>query len=165
MSIAKLLPFVYLAMPVGIWIANALLRKRRLHWALAFFAACLFAYLTLLVSVQIINYDLERELYKFDLDGDGSFSESEMTADAKLAMDAVTSDTGRALAPITGIPITLVWTTICFLVCSIVEWIARSFFFASRGSTATINTGISGEVLVSPETGNPYQSPSADSGG
>lgn len=151
-------------MPTGIWIANALLRKRRLHWALAFFAACLFAYLTLIVSVQIINYDLERELYEFDLDGDGSFSESEMTADAKLAMDAVTSDTGRALAPITGIPITIVWTTICFLVCSVVEWITR-LLFASRGSTATSNAGISGEVSVNLETGNPYQSPSGDSGG
>ncbi len=128
MPLTKLLPFIYLAMPVGVWIANALLGKGRLHWVLVFFAACLIAYVTLIISVRIINFELERQLYEFDLDGDGSFSESEMTADAERAMDAVTGDTGRALAPVTGIPITFVWASICFLACSTIRWIGRLLF-------------------------------------
>jgi hypothetical protein len=167
MLIAKLLPFVCLAMPTGIWIANALLGKRRLHWGLAFTAACLFAYITLIVSVKLIDHALLRELYEFDLDGDGCFSDSEMTAQAKRAKDAVTSYTGRAIAaPINGIPITLVWTTICFLVCLAGKSITRSLFSrASRRSADTSVDGIYGEVLVTPETGNPYQPPLAGRSG
>ncbi|MCC9656737.1 hypothetical protein [Rhodopirellula halodulae] len=166
MPLTKLLPLVYLAMPAAVWTANALLGKRRLHWVLAFFAACLIAYITLIVSVQVISFELELELYEYDLDGDGSFSESEMTADAERAMDAVTSDTGRAFAPITGIPITFVWATICFLTCSAIRWTGRMLFsIVTRGTSTESEAVFPDTVPAALESGNPYQPPATGKSG
>lgn len=165
MSLSELLTIVYLAIPAGAWTANALLGKRRWHWGLVFFAACVIGYITLIVTVQIINVELERELYEFDLDGDGSFSESEMTADAKRAMDAVTIDTARAFAPITGLPITFVWATICFIVCSIFEWgVRRLLTIFTRGASPESIAVPPNTVKATVDSGNPYQPPTDNHG-
>ena len=61
----------------------------------------------------------------FDLDGDGWFSEAEMTPAAEEAMQEFTSDTGRTFAPAFGIPFTAIWVGVCFAILYSAEWIAR----------------------------------------
>jgi len=72
-------------------------------WGLHFMACTLICYLLLILSVFLTSQHYEFELNKYDLDGDGSFSTEEFTADAEVAMDNWTSDTGRTLAPFIGL--------------------------------------------------------------
>ena len=59
-------------------------------------------YVSVLVEVSIYDYQLEKQLYSFDLNGDGVFSGSEITPEQEEAMIKFIGDTGRTFAPITG---------------------------------------------------------------
>lgn len=64
--------------------------------------ACVIFWLLIQGSVQLVEWELQRQLDSFDLDHNGSFSGKELTPQQAQAMSNVISDTGRALAPITG---------------------------------------------------------------
>lgn len=163
MLFSQVLQMAYVATPLICWTVNATLLRRRVHWALLFVLACLAGYLVLMTAVQAVETELDRELYRHDRDGDGMFSEDEMTPEAERAMDAVTSDTGRTFAPITGIPITFVWTAINFAVLAVVDWTGRFIWRSIRGadrgpdSADAPKRGTRKELAVNPE--NPYQPP------
>ena len=160
MIVARVLQVVYAATPLICWRLNACLGKRRVHWALLFVIAGITGYFVLLAAVQAMELALDVELYKHDLDGDRSFSESEMTEEAKRAMNRVTNDTGRTLAPITGVPITFVWTFINFIVLGIVETIGRWLWSRLRRPKAELEKSISFPTSSVPlDTSNPYQPP------
>jgi hypothetical protein len=125
MKTSEVLQLVAAATPLIFWLLNVFL-LRRLHWLLLFGIAWITCYAVLMTAVAAVETELERELYRFDLNADGSFSENELTPEAERAFDAVTADTGRTFAPITGVPITCVWTMICFAVIAPVDWTARS---------------------------------------
>jgi len=61
------------------------------------------------LSVWCLDAEIEARMNSFDLDGDGSFSGSELTAEADQALDDWTSDTDRTFAPIVGVPLTVIW--------------------------------------------------------
>lgn len=99
-----LLTFALFALPiasVGYLIAY---RKRRvatwIRWCAGTAVGC---YILLIAAVQTTEIDLKNRLNRFDLDGDGVFSGEELTPQMHAAMKAVTNDTGRTLAPITGV--------------------------------------------------------------
>ena len=62
----------------------------------------------------MVGKQYEWELNRFDLDGDGSFSNDEYTPAAQAAMKRLTNDTGRLFAPIVAAPVTLIWVAINF---------------------------------------------------
>lgn len=160
MVTARVLQVIYAGTPLICWCLNACLKKRRLHWALLFVLTGITGYVILLASVQALEHALEVELYTHDLDGDRSFSESEMTADAERAMKRVTNDTGRTFAPITGVPITFVWTSLNFIVLGIVETSGR--WFLSRLFPRKVELDKSRHVYASSvplDAKNPYQPP------
>ena len=64
-------------------------------------------------------------MYLYDLDGDRSFSENEMTEDAKLAIKKWSSDTGRSFVPIVAAPVTFIWVGFVYLVLHAVNRISR----------------------------------------
>ena len=68
-------------------------------------------YVSLMITVLVTAYMLKSELNSFDLDGDGSFSGIEVTPAQREVMFKVISDTGRNLAPVTG----LVYSTIFYV--------------------------------------------------
>ncbi len=146
MVVARVLQVVYAATPLICWCVNACLGNRRIHWAILFVIAVIIAYLVLLAAVQAMEFALDVELYKHDLDGDRSFSESEMTEEAKLAMNRVTNDTGRSLAPITGVPVTFVWTSLNFIVLAIVESLGRRLWSRFRRQKSELDQSISFET-------------------
>lgn len=70
---------------------------------------------TIIVGTSFI-YDsqLKRELMAFDIDGDGIFSEEEISAEQSQAMSRVTSDTSRTFAPVAGSVFALTYSSIFF---------------------------------------------------
>jgi len=79
-------------------------------------------YFFILVSVFAYEYYLDVQLNQFDLDGDGIFTGQENTLEQAKAMAAVTNDTGRTFAPITG----AIYSVLYFLVVFIVWWVSST---------------------------------------
>ena len=102
------------------------LYQRRMlpRWSSAsvFLLCCAGVYALLIVRTQVVDLRLEAELYAFDLDGNGSFSESERTPEQIRAERAWASDTGRALAPYTNVVFAMLITGFLFVVVDAVRW-------------------------------------------
>ena len=92
------------------------------HPWLVYIAAVIGGSLLYIGAVWFVGAELEHALYKFDLDGDRSFSASEMTPEAEEAMRRFTTDTGRTFAPIVAGPVTFIWVTLWFLLLSACSW-------------------------------------------
>ena len=117
--------YCYVLWPAVAWFLNRYALPRKLHWFALYIATVLVGYIAMLLAVQLIEHELNTELYRHDLNGDGSFTAGEMTAEAKRAMNAVTNDTGRTLAPITGGPMTAIWVLINFLPLALVTYVTE----------------------------------------
>jgi hypothetical protein len=98
-----------------------------------FIATLVVGYCLYVGSSRVYGYELERALYKFDIDGDRSLSDAEMTPQAKEAMDRLVNDTGRALAPITGVLFTLIWVSLNFVPFIFVTWLWPKLVGKQRG--------------------------------
>lgn len=72
-------------------------------------------------SAQVVDYQLEQELYAFDVNGDGSFSLEETTPEAKVVMNRLANDTGRTFAPITGFIFSLLYVVLFYGIVSLVS--------------------------------------------
>lgn len=87
-------------------------------------------------------YDRAR-MEAFDLNRDGRIEGSERTKEAELAILDHGRDTGRALAPVLGIPITAVWYTFLYAVLYGGDWAIRKLLFrlgSSRNAALTMPT-------------------------
>lgn len=111
MARSDILLLFFFAWPLLFYILHLLFR-RRVHWCVVIVVATVSGYAMLLGSVLAYDMELDRDLVRYDLDGDGSFSEQELTPAAEHAMYRVSSDTARQFAPFTGIPITVMWVTL-----------------------------------------------------
>ena len=142
------------------WIAKLCSRKR-IHPALlcVLCALTLIAgYIVLLTSVWALDVQLEAEMNKYDLDGDGGIGGDEWTPEAKRAMDEWASDTDRAMAPIFGVPLTTIWYTILFAFFFGGEWVFRKLFLTrSTSENQQTNSKIEEQQT---DSGNPYRPPS-----
>lgn len=65
--------------------------------------AFLISYVMIVATVQAVDFYLGWRLNMFDLNGDGSFSPAEQTADQIRFFDAVVLDTARTFIPFTGV--------------------------------------------------------------
>lgn len=145
-----------MALPTGSWIGNLFL-PRRLHPVLLYVIVGIVGYVLLVTSVFALDSHLESELYKFDLDGDGGFDDSEMTPAAQRAMDDFTHDTGRTFAPIFGAPITAIWVFFNFAILYCGEWIFR---LVTKRRKPTETTSFANSDLNNTDP-NPYKPPNA----
>ncbi len=119
-----------------------------------FFTTVLAGYFLLLAAVWAVDADLSSKLDRFDKNGDGWFSDAEMTPAAERAMQELTDDTGRALAPVIGLPYTAIWVFVCFSILYLAEWITKMFGQKSNDDEMTP------PVVRYPESDvNPYQPP------
>lgn len=101
--------------PTSLWFANQFFLRSKIPWLLLWPITTVSCYAILLISVYLLNSHLEAELYKHDFDGGRSFSGVEDTPAMREAMGRLTNDTGRALAPIMGIPWALFWVKLMHL--------------------------------------------------
>ena len=105
---------IWIALPLTAWLVY---RKRFPTEKGLFFsvvASLILGYVLYVGSVWMVGKQYEWELNRFDLDGDGSFSDDEYTPAAQAAMKRLTNDTGRLFAPIVAAPVTLIWVAINF---------------------------------------------------
>ena len=99
------------------FINHHLLHKKFGNLAL-WLVACVLCWLLIQGSVQLIEWTLQMQLDSFDLNHDGIFSPDEITPQQEQAFNQafnnVVSDTGRALAPITGAIDSIFYNSIVF---------------------------------------------------
>lgn len=102
--VSAILAILMLALPIASAVRLVVQRRAKvgqwLLWAGIVSGVC---YVLMMLSVQTTEVHLGNKLDQFDLDGDGGFSGAEITPEMEKAMDDVTNDTGRTLAPITGL--------------------------------------------------------------
>lgn len=108
---------LWLVFPAIIWSLRNHVGVLRKHFTVPFVVAVLFGSILYVGSVRLADKAIEHALYRFDLDGDGEFSKTEMTPDAQAAMRRYSNDTGRSLAPVVAVPATLILSAgwFCFL--------------------------------------------------
>ena len=82
-------------------------------------------YVSVLVEVSIYDYQLEKQLYSFDLNGDGVFSGSEITPEQEEAMIKFIGDTGRTFAPITGVIFSFMYFPFALLIECLIDFIIK----------------------------------------
>lgn len=56
-----------------------------------------------MISIKVARVESDKSIARYDLNGDGAYSQEELTPEAKDALDDWASDTGLNLAPITGL--------------------------------------------------------------
>jgi hypothetical protein len=90
-------------------------RKRKIPFLVGFAAAAIVGGVFYFGTSYIYGLELEREMYRFDLNRDREFSESELTDNAKAAMKRWSNDTGRTFAPIVAPIASFIWTSAIFV--------------------------------------------------
>lgn len=116
--------------PFILLFCNHYVLKKKYSLFKLLFINCVLIYLLYNAQALIKEHYYDLELSKFDLNGDGMFTGAEITVEQEKAMYNVIADTGRTLAPITGIIIAFFYNGVCvifFYIISIV--ISSSFFF------------------------------------
>jgi hypothetical protein len=114
---------LWIALPILAWAFRRMLPLISGHPWMLYIGTVIAGSLLYVGAVRLVDAELEQALYRFDLDGDRSFSSSEMTPEAEDAMRRLSTDTGRTFAPIVAAPVTFVWVTLWFLVLSGGSWI------------------------------------------
>jgi hypothetical protein len=102
--------------PLACWLINAFGLKHRLGWMLLFIFTCIIGYILLMLVVA--SHVVSDALVRRGIDASVVVGESEA------------SDAGLALAPMLGVPVTLLWTAINFGVFSIIQWSYRTDFLS-----------------------------------
>ena len=128
MRIDNFLFFVWLLLPLLIWLLNIAIR-RRLQYGGQFLIAVFSGYVVYVVGMFLLDAQLESEYMAFDLNSDGNITGDELTPEAEVAQHNLIADAGRATAPIFGFPLTAFWTTICLRPLSMLElwlWPSKS---------------------------------------
>ena len=155
--ISSVLFFLWVTLPILAWIANLAVGKR-VHPAILYFVTCIAGYFLLLATVWAIDAELEAKMNSFDLNGDGAFSGAELTPACDQAMAEWSSDTGRAFAPILGVPYTALWYTILFAFVFAGEWLFRICFLRTARGCSPPKVG---RIEPPSDDPNPYKSPTA----
>jgi hypothetical protein len=122
MYFEKALSVIALLLPWAFFISNARFFHGR-HKLLSAIASVVLVYAALLLQVHLIDVRLEKELYVFDLNGDGVFSGAEINPAQEAAMAAVVNDTGRAMAPITGAIFSVLYIAVALAIWEFASWL------------------------------------------
>lgn len=81
------------------------LSKYKIKYSLIF---SLVLYLSINIFVFLNEKHLENQLESYDLNKSGFFEENEITEMQQIAMEKVSNDTARTLAPFTTIPVIII---------------------------------------------------------
>ncbi|MFT3992348.1 MAG: hypothetical protein QM680_13165 [Luteolibacter sp.] len=77
-----------------------------------FLISAFIGYALVIASARISEVELKARLYELDTNGDGTFTNEEITPEVNRRLMAVASDTGRTFAPFTGLPMSAIWSAI-----------------------------------------------------
>ena len=99
-------------------------------------------YVLVIATVVAADATDRSTMKTFDLNRDGRIEGFERTSEAERAIRNQGNDTGRALAPILGIPLTAIWYTVLFGLLFGGDWTFRKLF---------VRTHIPPNPMVEPE--------------
>jgi len=153
---------IWLALPLLTWFANLFIRiaiapkYRSLVTGLLCFLTVIAGYIVLLTSAWVLDTQLEADMNRYDLDGDGGIGGAELTPAAERAIEEWASDSDRMFTRFLGIPLTTILYLVQFAILYSCEWMFRQVFFSDRKppNRPTLEN-------PHPDDGNPYQSPNA----
>lgn len=126
--ISSLATFLWIVLPIFTWIAYKKYYHTITGLVAAFVATLIVGYILYVGTAWMVGKEFGYELSKYDLDGDGGFSNEEYTPEAQAAMKRLTNDTGRSFAPIVAGPVTFIWTSLWFSILSAGSWTVNRFF-------------------------------------
>lgn len=89
-------------------------------------------YVLIIATVLVGDATDRAKMETFDLNRDGRIEGFERTRESELAMRDQGRDTGRALAPILGIPLTAIWYTLLFGLLYGGDWTFRKLFVRTQ---------------------------------
>ena len=118
----------------------AKIRKKNESRLLVIGLTVVIGYLLILATVMAGDAYDRAKMKAFDLNRNGRIDDSERTSEADRAISDQGRDTGRALAPVLGIPLTVVWYTFLFGVLYGGEWAVRKLSPASPVARQTPGT-------------------------
>lgn len=108
---SQILTILWLFLPVAVGIIFQIRTKRFYFWK-PFLISSLIGYVLVMASARVRDGELKVKLYELDINKDGVFTGEEITPEVNRRMMAVASDTGRTFAPVTGFPISAIWSVI-----------------------------------------------------
>lgn len=111
MRFSQVLAVLWVLLPVVVGTAF-LLQKSRWTFIKPFLISTFIGYALFVATARVSDAELKASLYELDTNGDGIFTNEEITPEVGRRMMAVASDTGRTFAPITGLPISAIWSGI-----------------------------------------------------
>jgi len=111
MYFSQFLMIIWLILPLSLGLIFVLRKTRFAFWK-SFAISKVIGYVLIVASAKISDRELNTRLYELDTNGDGVFSGNEMTPEVEKRLRAVARDTGRTFAPFTGLPFSVVWTSI-----------------------------------------------------
>lgn len=115
MTLALLIFF--LVFPITVFLRWEKNWRPGLLWSVfPFFAVCVVNYSVVLLSAHLAQEEARARVESFDVDRNGLLNGAEINAESSEAIRNATNDTGRTLAPITGVPVTLVYVGVSHLI-------------------------------------------------
>ena len=151
----KFLFLAWFALPVLAIVFNIALH-RKIRFVFLFVLSTIIGYLLLLVAAEMVTIELQQKVDAFEQSGNSDLPE------AQQAMRDLTNDTGRALAPITGIPLTAIWYGFVFAFMLTADWILKKLNMRKKPKTSSGSNelAITAEKAVpSGEDDNPFRPP------
>jgi len=123
----KLLIFAWYTLPIFAYIGVRCCSERAIRIP-AILLTMVCGYVLVIATVVAADATDRSTMKTYDLNRDGRIEGFERTDEAKRAIRNQGNDTGRALAPVLGIPLTAIWYTMLFGILYGGDWIFRKLF-------------------------------------
>jgi len=123
--------FAWYALPFFAYVGVRRCNERALHIR-AIIATTVGGWVLLMVFVAAADASDRARMATFDLNRDGEISGAKRTKEAENAIQDQGRDTGRAVAPILGFPLTAVWYSFLFGALYGGAWAFRKLFVRSH---------------------------------
>lgn len=133
--------FVWYTLPIFVYVGVRCCTERAIRMpAILWTMVC--GYVLIIATVVVADATDRSTMQKFDLNRNGRIDGFERTSEADRAIIDQGNDTGRALAPMLGIPLTAIWYTVLYGLLFGGDWIFRKLF---------VRTHIPPNLIVEPE--------------
>jgi hypothetical protein len=119
--------FVWYTLPIFAYVGVRCCTERAIRMpAILWTMVC--GYVLIIATVVAANATDQSTMNTFDLNRNGRIDGFERTSEADRAIRNQGNDTGRALAPILGIPLTAIWYTVLYGLLFGGDWTFRKLF-------------------------------------
>ena len=123
--------FAWYTLPICAYVGVRCCRERAIRMpAILWTMAC--GYVLIIATVVAADAADRAAMKALDLNHNGRIDRFERTGEAERTIRNQGNDTGRALAPITGIPSTAIWYTVLYGLLFGGDWAFRNLFFRTR---------------------------------